>query len=120
MISTVRAYLLKGLLDPSGFDGFPGVNEAGLCQPAFRPEEGESITCLPLNLSSRYLTLSHVPQHDQKKRQMEDKKKKEEEEKREDARKASAVLQHMKKTSEKKQLEYRGIVNSRAAGMATS
>lgn len=51
---------------------------------------------------------------------MEDKKKKEEEEERVDARKASAVLEHMKKTSEKKQLEYRGIVNSRAAGMATS
>ena len=50
-------------------------------------------------------------QHEQKKKQRE------EEERREKVRKASALLHGMKKATEKKEREYRGIVNSRAAGM---
>ena len=38
---------------------------------------------------------------------------------RERVRKSSALLQDMKKTSEKKEREYRGIVNNRAAGVYT-
>ena len=56
-------------------------------------------------------------QHEQKKKQQEEKKRREEEERREKVRKASALLHGMKKATEKKEREYRGIVNSRAAGM---
>ena len=54
-------------------------------------------------------------QHEQRKRQQEDEKKREEDQRKEKVRKASALLQGMKKTSEKREREYRGIVNSRAA-----
>ena len=43
-------------------------------------------------------------------------KKTEEAERREQVRKASALLQDMKKTSEKEEMAYRGITTSRAAG----
>ena len=53
------------------------------------------------------------------KRQQEENRRREEEERRERVRKSSALLQDMKKTSEKKEREYRGIVNNRAAGVYT-
>ena len=47
------------------------------------------------------------------KRQQEENRRREEEERRERVRKSSALLQDMKKTSEKKEREYRGIVTNR-------
>ena len=72
---------------------------------------------LPLSFIMHGLLVSSLNQHEQRKRQQEEMKKKEDDERKERVRKASALLQDMKKTSEKKQLEYRGITNSRAAGI---
>ena len=71
-----------------------------------------------LSLPFPFLPAS-LNQHEQKKRQQEVMKEKDEDERKERVRKTSALLQDMKKTSEKKQLEYRGITNSHAAGTVT-
>ena len=67
----------------------------------------------PISLS---ISPSQPFQHELKKKSMEEERRKEAEEKRERVKKTSAALHDMKRASEKRQLEYRGIVNSRAAG----
>ena len=67
----------------------------------------------PISLS---ISPSQPFQHELKKKNVEEEKRKEAKEKRERVKKTSAALHDMKRASEKRQLEYRGIVNSRAAG----
>lgn len=54
-----------------------------------------------------------------KKKVKEDEKRKEAEEQREQQRKASRMLQDMKKASEKRQLEYRGVVQNQLSSAGT-
>lgn len=60
------------------------------------------------------LLIFHI-QHEMKKRVKEDERRKEVEEQREQQRKASRMLQGMKKASEKRQLEYRGVVQNQSS-----